>query len=121
MFKIIAAVLGIFALADSAQAADLLYISEYTAPGVARGLVIQIGQESSFDSVTTDFTSAAVQSGAFQSSTNLVRLWCNVQCSVLFGTNPTATNANKPLAALTPEYFAVPQGQSFKVSVHTNP
>jgi hypothetical protein len=107
--------------AASASAADLLYISEYTAPGTSRGTTVQIAQESSLDQVTADFTAAAVQSAAFASTTNIVRLICNVQCSVLFGTNPTATANNKVLPALVPEYFAVPAGQSFKVSVHTNP
>lgn len=106
---------------SAARAADLLYISEYTVPGITRGLVVEIAQESSFDSVTSDFTSGAIQSNLFQPSTNIVRLWCNVQCSVVFGTNPAATNASKPLAAMTPEYFAVPEGGTFKVSVHTNP
>ena len=111
-----------FALFGSAaNAADLLYISEYTAPGISRGHVVQVPQEASSDQVTADFTSAAVQSNAFKKSTNIVRLICTVQCSILFGTNPTATNVNKVLPAFLPEYFAVPAGQSFKVSVHTNP
>ena len=101
--------------------ADLLYISEYTVPGISRGLVVQIAQESSHDQVTADFTSGAQQSAAFQPTTNIVRLWCGVQCSVAFGTDPTATNANKPLAAGVPEYFGVPPGAGWKVSVTTNP
>jgi hypothetical protein len=107
-----------FALFGSAaNAADLLYISEYTAPGISRGLVVQIPQEASLDQVTADFTSGQVQSNAFKSSTNIVRLVCTVQCSVLIGTNPTVTNANKLLPALVPEYFAIPPGQNFKVFV----
>src|SRR5450755_4733043 len=66
-----------FALFGSAaNAADLLYISEYTAPGISRGLVVQIPQEASLDQVTADFTSGQVQSNAFKSSTNIVRLVC---------------------------------------------
>jgi len=111
---------GLALSVSTAHAADLLYISEYTAPGISRGLVMQIPQEASLDQVTGDFTSGQVQSNAFKKSTNIVRLICTVQCSVLFGTNPTATNTDKPLAAITPEYFAVPQGGTFKVSVHTS-
>lgn len=107
--------------AASANAADLMYISEYTGPGIYRGYNVEIGQEASFDQVTSDFTAGAVQSSAFQANTTVVRLICTVQCSVLFGTNPTATNANKVLPALLPEYFSVPAGGTFKVSVHTNP
>lgn len=124
MRKLLAAcLLAVAALVWSAtaQAADLLYISEYTAAANQRGLIVQVAQESSHDQVTADFTSGAQQSAAFQNTTNLVRLWCSVQCSVAFGTNPTATNANKPLAAGMPEYFAVPAGAGFKVSVTTNP
>jgi hypothetical protein len=119
--RFIAALL-LLPFATPAFAADLLYISEYTQPPVvAAGNVVQIGQEASHDQVTADFTSSAQQSAAFQPSTIIVRLICTVQCSVLFGTNPTATNTNKVLPALLPEYFAVPAGAGFMVSVHTNP
>jgi hypothetical protein len=112
---------AIFALfATQAQAADLLYISEYNAIG-GSGQVQVASEPATVDQVTADFTSAAVQSSAFQANTSIVRLICNVQCSVLFGTNPTATNANKVLPALIPEYFYVQPGQSYKISVHTNP
>lgn len=121
MFKRALCAAMFFVVPAAANAADLLYISEYSSPGTTRGLVVEVAQETSKDSVTADFTSAAVQSNAFAAGTNIVRLWCNVQCSVAFGTNPTATASSKPMAALTPEYFAVPAGQSFKVSVHTNP
>lgn len=108
-------------VASPVIAADLLYISEYNQPGITRGLVVEVPQEASVDQVTSDFSGGAVQSTAFKANTTIVRLICTVQCSVLFGTNPTATNANKVLPALLPEYFAVPPGGNFKVSVITNP
>lgn len=119
----LAAALGALLFSGAAaSAADLLYISEYATMATARGQLAPITLAPSIaDQVTSDFTAAAVQSSAFNSGTNFVRLFCTVQCSVTFGTNPTATANNTILPASTPEYFGVPPGQSFKVSVHTNP
>lgn len=68
--------------------------------------------------VTVSGTTA--QSAAFNASTNLVRLHCDGICSVLFGTNPTATTAKRRLIAGQTDYVSVPAGQSFKVAAITN-
>jgi len=47
-----------------------------------------------------------------------VRLHADSVCSVLFGTNPTATTANARMAAGQTEYFGVAPGM--KVSVIAN-
>lgn len=107
--------------AQQAQAAKC-YIREYSALGVALTNVAQVAQEPALtDQVTADFSSAAVQSSAFNSATSLVRLWCDTQASFLVGTNPTAANTNAPIAAFVTEYFGVPLGKGYKLSVHSNP
>jgi hypothetical protein len=120
LFAIVTAALML--LVTGAQAADLCYIAEYNTLGKARGEVPDIAQEPRIASqVTADFTSGAVQSSAFNTTTSFIRLWCNVQASYLIGTNPTAANTDTPIAALTPEYFGIVQGSGMKISVHTNP
>ena len=61
---------------------------------------------------------ASTQSAAFNAATVLVRLHTDAICSVLFGTNPTATTASARLAAGQTEYFGVAPGM--KVAVITN-
>jgi hypothetical protein len=115
-----AACLALFA--TQAQAADICYIKEYNTIGSAHGVPAQIANEPAVtDQATADFTSGAVQSNAFQPATTFIRLWCSAQASYVVGTNPTATNANSPVAAGIPEYFGVPEGGNYKLSVHTNP
>jgi hypothetical protein len=63
---------------------------------------------------------AEAKSSAFNASTRYVRIHVDAICSILFGTSPTATTSKKRLAANQTEYFAVPPGQSFKVSVISN-
>lgn len=71
------------------------------------------------DQGSVSFGGGATQSAAFNASTRYVRLLCDVQCSVAFGANPTATTSNMVLPAGLPEYFGVIAGQ--KVSVIANP
>lgn len=100
-----------------------LYISEYPNlgfVGAAQSVSAPIAPEPSItDQTPVDFTAGAAQSAAFNTKTRLIRVICDVQCSVKFGAAPTATNANKPLPGLSPEYFAVRPGD--KLSVIANP
>lgn len=59
------------------------------------------------------------QSSAFSAETRIVRLYSTADCHVAFGTNPTATTSKMKLKADSPEYFAVPVGQSYKVAAVT--
>lgn len=127
--KILAAALfALFALGVSPSYAAKCYIREYNTLGQAQTTgsmpaPAQVAMEPGFigDQVTADFSGGPVQSNAFNSTTSLVRLWCDTQASFLFGTNPTAANTNAPIAALTPEYFGIPVNQGYKLSVHANP
>lgn len=71
------------------------------------------------DQGSVNFSGGATASAAFNAQTRFVRLVCDVQCSVAFGANPTATTSNMVLPAGLPEYFGVIAGQ--KVSVIANP
>jgi len=61
----------------------------------------------------------STQSAAFKNNTMYVRLFTDTACGIEFGTNPTA-GANSPrIAANGTEYFAVPQGQAYKIATIT--
>lgn len=117
----VAAVLALMFVVSPAYA-TLLYISEYqVVPTLQNGQVVPVAVEPSTDQTPVNFGGGATASSAFASSTTYVRVWCDVQCSIVFGKNPTATNSNKPLAATTAAYFWVPAGAAFKISVISNP
>lgn len=108
----------------TAFAASKMYISEYATMGVVRtpgGSVAQIGAEPVVtDQAPVDYSGGVASSAAVNDNTSFVRVLCTATCSVKFGTNPTASASNKPLAAGAPEYFAVPVGKAFKISVIAN-
>lgn len=96
-----------------------LYITEYIdimhAPGE-----VQLGVEPETTTQTVSISGSSAASAALNGATRFVRLHTDAICSVLFGTAPTAAATNRRMAANQTEYFAVPQGKSYKVAVITN-
>lgn len=95
-----------------------LYIAEYTdfpflnaQPGV-------LVKEPPVAEQTVSIGGSSTQSSAFNGATNVIRLHTDAICSVLVGSNPTATAAKKRLAANQTEYFVVVPGH--KIAVITN-
>jgi hypothetical protein len=117
---IAAALLALFAFVMPAEAASRLFISEYNGIGITTGVVAQIAVEPSKDQVV-DFSGGVTSSAAVSNNASYVRLICDTQCSVQFGTAPTATTSTKLLSAGVPEYFSIPKGQAYKISVIANP
>lgn len=118
--KLLAAALFVLS-ASPAFAASKMYISEYSNAGLAIGQIVQVASEPAItDQTPVDYSGGVASSAAFNAATNIVRVLCTSTCSIKFGTSPTAATTNKPLAAGSPEYFAVPVGQSFKISVISN-
>lgn len=68
------------------------------------------------------FTGAAGYSAALNANTSLVRIWTDAQAAVKASATSSAAVASNdmPLAALTPEYFAVPTGGGIYFSVISN-
>lgn len=99
-----------------------LYISEYAkmAPG---GSHPQMADETSWiaDQVV-DYSGGATASNALNKNTRLVRLHNDSICSVVSGTAPVATTANRRMAANMTEYFGIPEGGAglLKFSAITN-
>lgn len=63
-----------------------------------------------------DYSGGETDSAAFDAETILVRIHTDADCHVEFGAAPTASSSTRRLVAGQTEYFAVPRGQSFKVS-----
>lgn len=63
---------------------------------------------------------SAQTASALTNQTAMVRLHCDAICSVVIGTNPTATATSQRMAANQTEYFSVPMNSGFKVAVITN-
>ena len=109
-------------LAASPAHAAKCYISEYGAVTQAPTNVAQIARQPTLaDQVTADFASAAVASATFNAGTTIVRVFCDTQGSIVFGSSPVATNQNMPIAAGAVEYFGIGQNSGLKLSVHSNP
>jgi len=92
-----------------------LYISEY--PGYELNN-LPVAIEPPLVEQTVAISGGSAQSAAFNTSTRLVRIHTDSICSILFGSNPTATATNKRLAANATEYFVVSPG--YKVAVISN-
>lgn len=97
------------------------YITEYVeiAQTYGGGRSSQVPMEPPVAEQTVTF-SGATQSAAFNAETRLVRIETDSICSVLFGTNPTATTSSGRMAAGQTEFRAVPPKRSMKVSVISN-
>ena len=96
-----------------------LYISEYSASSFfLSGKELQVVQEPPTAEQTVAIAGASAQSSAFGSATRIIRVHTDAICSVLVGSNPTATTAKKRLPADHTEYFAVQPGD--KIAVITN-
>lgn len=98
-----------------------LYITELNNQGVdAKGHTAPIARMPAIAEQALAISGTSAASSAFNASTTMVRLESDVVCSVTFAGTPVATTSMMRLAADSPEYFSVPQGQSLKVAVIEN-
>lgn len=97
-----------------------LYITEFA--DIARaGGASQVAAQPEITTQTVAVGGSSTQSSAFNPNTKLVRLHTDAICSVLFGTNPTATAAKGRMAANQTEYHSITNPTAgLKVAVITN-
>jgi hypothetical protein len=81
-----------------------LYISEHTAGSIAASQVVS---EPCVTEQTVPISGVSGQSLPFNEATRIIRVHCDVACSIVIGKNPTATNVNKRFAVNQTECFAV--------------
>jgi hypothetical protein len=102
-----------------------LYITEYgklgqvALEGFGPSGPTQAAMEPALTNQAVSISGTSASSSAFQANTMLVRLQTDTACWIVFGTGPTATASNTPLAANAPEYFCVPLGGTYKVAAIT--
>lgn len=97
-----------------------LYITELANTGISNNSPnLQMAAQPPIAEQTVTIGAASVQSSALNSATKFVRLFTDTACGIAFGSNPTAGANSARMAANTTEYFAVPQGQSYKIAVIT--
>lgn len=103
------------ALAPIAANAATLYVTEFQgAPPLS--VYYQAARSPAVVEQVVTFTSASVQSAAFNARTGLIRIQCTVICNVsVGGTSPTATTSNMRLTAGQTEYFLVTPGDKIAV------
>ncbi len=86
-----------------------LYLTEFQASGNAEsGAQLQVGVQPAVAMQKITFTTST-QSAVFDERTRFVRLHCDADCHVVFGTDPTATTNHMPMLADSTEYFGVVQ------------
>lgn len=93
-----------------------LYISEHTAGTIAG---TQVVAEPAAAEQTVAIGAGSVASQPFGEHTKIVRIHCDVICSIAFGKTPTASISNKRLAANQTECFSVRPGDSVAVIANT--
>jgi hypothetical protein len=114
MIKRLALVIALSLCAAQALASTL-YIDEYAQQSV---VTYPAAQAPPITSQTVAISGTAASSSAFNTATRLIRITCDVVCSFLIGTTPTATTSNARMSAGQTEYFVVQPG--FKISVISN-
>lgn len=93
-----------------------LYISEYDDIGYdVGGTILPIATEPPVAEQTVSISGSSTQSSAFNASTRFIRVHTDAICSILIGSNPTATASKKRLRADHTEYFAVVPGHKLAV------
>jgi len=98
-----------------------LYITEFSSSGTnERGGLSPIAMTPSVADQAIAIGASTAQSALLNAATGCVRLTADVNCSVKFGTNPTATLTTMRLAAGGVEYFGVPKDGTLKIAVIAN-
>lgn len=96
-----------------------LYITEYSNTGFNNGIV-NSAEEPEINSQTVSIGGTSAQSSVLKNNTQIVRLHTDSICSVLFGSNPTATTSKRRMAANQTEYFSVSPSSNLKIAVISN-
>jgi hypothetical protein len=98
-----------------------LYITEFRGIGVdGTNHTVQIAQQPPEAEQTLAIGGASAQSAQLNDRTTMVRVHCDVICSIAVGANPTASAANARMLSGQTEYFAVPRQSGFKIAVISN-
>lgn len=96
-----------------------LYVTEFkTIALYFNGIAAQMAQTPEVTTQTVSIGGSTAQSSAFNANTSVIRVHTDAICSILIGSNPTATAGKGRMAANQTEYFGVNPGD--KIAVITN-
>ena len=95
-----------------------LYVAEFTQPSVYNGNLQPVAYLPALAEQKITISGTSAQSSAFNAKTRMIRVHTSEVCSILVGSNPTATVSTARLAAGQTEYFEVTPGD--KIAVITN-
>jgi hypothetical protein len=98
----------------------ILYITEYQLLAQDAGNEAQMPLDPPLAQQTVAIGASSAQSAAFNTATQFIRIHADAVCSILIGTNPTATATSSRMAANQTEYRGVPAGGGYKIAVITN-
>lgn len=94
-----------------------LYITEYSG-GLPLSMPVAAGRPV-VDQTPVVIGAGSLPSAAFNADTKLIRVHTDAVCSILIGTNPTATVNTSRMAADQTEYFYVIPGDKIAVIANT--
>lgn len=98
-----------------------LYISEFAGKGKdANGIPMDVPELPALARQTVAISGTSAQSATFHKDTTFVRVHTDIVCSILAGTNPTATATDARMAAGQTEYFGVQKNSGVKIAVISN-
>lgn len=97
----------------------VLYITEYAQFPVIQGSVVQAPDDPPLADQTVAIGGTTAQSSAFNAKTRVIRIHTDAICSVLVGSNPTATTGKGRMAANQTEYRSVKPGHKIAVISNT--
>lgn len=96
----------------------VLFIAEFEHIARMPNGPVQIAEMPAVAEQTVAIGGSSTQSSAFNAATNYIRVHTDAICSILIGSNPTATSSKTRMAADQTEYFKVKAGD--KIAVITN-
>lgn len=89
----------------------VMYITEFASAGRARNNLLQLANCGDIVAQQAVTFTTSTASSAFNARTEYVRIYLSAAGHIDFGASPTATTSELPMAATTPEYFAVVAGE----------
>lgn len=95
-----------------------LYISEYGENSFRQLGGLPVASEPSVVDQTPVAIGTEAKSAPFGALTRVIRVHCDVACSILIGKDPVATTASKRLPIDHTEYFSVQPGHRLSVIVN---
>lgn len=115
------AVLLLAGLLPSVANAATLYVSEFYSPASQVGSVTgQVYPQPAITDQTVSIAGSSTQSSAFNANTHAIMVECDADCSIVIGSNPTATTSNFLMGDGVPYFFAVTPGQKIAVISNTS-